>query len=153
MNPLKEHHGTWSGTSTFRLMPTDDFANGPSSATSVAEADGWGWSLRYTWVHPEDGAQSGLLLIGSPDDDGSVNAAWTDSWHQKPHLALLTGTVADAGVDLETEYAAGWLWRISVRPAEDGLAMQMVNVVPDRGEEGPGGPYVVMDATWSRAQS
>lgn len=149
MNPLEQVVGSWAGRSTFRLMPTDAFASGESSATSTSEADGWGWLLRYAWVHPDDGAQSGVLLLGSPDADGSVSAAWLDSWHQKPGFGLATGPASGGGVDLEMEYD-GWGWTIALRPDGDRLEMLMHNVVPDGIEGASPGPYLVMEASWNR---
>ena len=149
MTPFGDLLGSWSGTNAFRLMPTDELFYGDSTATSAVEACGWGWSLRYSWVHPDDGEQSGLLLIASPTDDGSITAAWLDSWHQKPYLQAFTGTLADGTVSVSAEYAPGWTWRIEVGPGGDEgqLRMVMHNVVP----EGHGdfhGAYVVMDAVW-----
>lgn len=150
MNPFLDQVGSWSGTNRFRLMPDDEFASGDSTAVSQAEAGGWGWSLRYTWIHPEDGAQSGLLLVASPSDDGSITAAWIDSWHQKPYLQAFSGAVVDGQVQVTAEYAPGWEWRIEAGPdaESDDLRMVMSNVVPaDQGESA--GAYVVMDATWN----
>ena len=105
MNPLSTHVGRWDGTCAFRMMPTDDFASLPSFATSDVEADGFGWSLRYVWTHPDDGVQSAILLVGAPDAEGVVTAAWSDAWHQKPHLGVLTGGVVDGRMHLAMEYA------------------------------------------------
>lgn len=154
MNPFRDLVGSWAGACAFRLMPEDELSSADSAATSAVEAAGWGWSLRYTWVHPEDGEQSGLLLVASPDDDGAITAAWLDSWHQKPSLQSFSGTVDDGMVDLAAEYAPGWTWRISVGPghgpqagAGRELRMVMHNVVP-AGRGDFAGAYVVMDASW-----
>lgn len=148
MTLLGTHLGRWAGTCAFRMMPTDEFASGPSSATSDAEADGFGWSLRYLWTHPEDGAQAGSLLVGSPDAGGVVTAAWVDSWHQKPHLGVLTGSVVDGGVRVEMEYG-GWGWTIEVLTEDAELRMAMSNVIPEGIEGARPGPYLVMDARWT----
>ena len=149
MNPLGTHVGHWDGTCAFRLMPTDAFASAPSTAMSDAEADGFGWSLRYVWTHPDDGVQSATLLIGSPDADGVVTATWIDAWHQKPHLGVLTGSVVDGGIRVEMEYS-GWGWTIEVSAQGDDLRMVMNNVIPDGVEGAQPGPYMVMDAQWQR---
>ena len=149
MHPLANHVGRWEGVCAFRMMPTDEFATAPSAATSSAEADAFGWSLRYQWTHPTDGVQAGTLLVGSPDDDGAINAAWIDAWHQKPHLGSLTGSIVDGGVHLEMEYS-GWGWTISLTGDGDELRMVMNNVIPDGVEGADPGPYVVMDARWTR---
>lgn len=146
MNPFSTLAGGWSGTCAFRLMPSDALAPGASTATATAEADGWGWCLRYSWTHPDDGVQHGTLLLGSPAEEGGIQAAWLDSWHCKPELRLLTGSVVGDGVHLEMTYE-GWGWTIDLRPAAPGLSMVMNNVIPP-GHEGFEGAYVVMDAAW-----
>ena len=59
-----------TGTCAFRLMPVDPLADGPSSAlvTRVGEQ---GFTLHYTWVHPADGEQRGVLLVGGVGGTGS----------------------------------------------------------------------------------
>ena len=73
--------------------------------------------------------RAGMLLVGSPDEDGVVTAAWIDGWHQKPHLGVLTGTVVEGGVHVAMEYS-GWGWTIEVVGDGDGLRLVMCNVVP-----------------------
>lgn len=149
MNPWKADVGAWVGTCGFRLMPDDELVVAESTATSSAEADGWGWQLRYTWTHPQDGVQSGVLLVGSADDDGVVSAGWLDSWHRKPRLREVVGRVVDGALTLEMDYD-GWGWVIGLRSDADGLAMTMHNVVPE-GFGDFAGAYLVMDAAWRRA--
>ncbi len=148
MNPFDDRAGSWVGTCGFRLMPTDELALEASTAEASGEADGWGWLLRYTWTHPDDGVQSGVLLVGSPDDDGAISAGWVDSWHQKPRLRELVGVADEGGVHLEMEYD-GWGWTIDVRRSGDDLTMTMHNVVPS-GFGDFEGAYLVMDAEWRR---
>lgn len=131
------------------MMPNDEFASAPSAARSDAEADGIGWSLHYVWTHPDDGVQSGTLLVGSPDQEGVLTAAWIDSWHQKPHLGVLTGAVTDDTVRVAMEYD-GWGWTIEIRGSEAELRMLMSNVIPEGIEGARPGPYAVMDARWKR---
>ncbi|QIK76370.1 hypothetical protein [Nocardioides piscis] len=139
--------GVARGTCAFRLMPGDDLADAPSSVSVAATAADRAVVLSYTWEHPSDGAQSGTLLLGAPDEHGTVSAAWVDSWHQ-PTVVLVTGTGSEAGADVGYEYAPGWLWRVVVRREEDGASLVMRNVVPE-GQGGPAGAYDVMQATWS----
>lgn len=150
MHPFGNMVGHWDGACAFRLMPTDELTSAPSSATSDAEAGGFGWSLRYVWTHPDDGVQSAVLLLGSPDADGVVTAAWIDAWHQKPQLGMLTGTVIDGVVRVAMEYS-GWGWTIEVFAEGDALRMVMNNVIPEGIDGAEPGPYVVMDARWERA--
>lgn len=148
-----DYTGARQGTCGFRLMPNDELAYAPSACVASTEASGHGWVIRYTWVHPDDGEQSGILLIGSRDDDGKINAAWLDSWHQKPAVALLTGSASGSDMSLTMEYD-GWTWLIDVTVDVEDLRMRMHNVVPDSAVGGEGtegmqaGPYLVMDARW-----
>lgn len=145
---MEPRTGSWQGTCGFRLTPDDELQVAPSRATTEAEAAGTGWSLRYTWVHPQDGEQAGLLVLGGAGEDGSVTAAWIDSWHQRPEVRLLTGTTDGVGTHLETDYD-GWLWRVGLTAGPGTLAMTMHNVVPDGVDGAGGGPYLAMDAVWS----
>ncbi|MDO5634761.1 MAG: hypothetical protein Q4G34_07820 [Micrococcus sp.] len=142
----------WSGTCAFRLMPDHELNPLPSTAATTMVAEGVAWTLAYVWLHPDDGVQEGHLLVGGPAEDGSVSAAWVDSWHQKDEIASLHGTnrCPDAGdgvITLEMEYS-GWGWRIEVERAEQVLRMRMDNVIPAGVEGAEPGPYRVMDATW-----
>ena len=145
---MEMHTGPWQGTCGFRLTPDDDLAVAPSSAQVGPEAIRTGWSLRYTWAHPQDGEQAGVLLVGGPDEEGRITAAWLDSWHQRPQVRLLVGTSDATTTMLETDYD-GWRWRILVTTAPGSLGLIMHNVVPDGSEGMNPGPYVVMEARWS----
>jgi hypothetical protein len=149
---------SWTGTNGFRLYPHEDFASGDSTATLTPVAGGIALALDYTWVHPEQGEQSGHLVIGRPDDSGTVTAAWTDTFHQSPEIRTLQGAAAaglaeDAhpidgeGVALDMEYM-GWGWTIAVRREEGLLAMMMQNVIPEGVEGAEPGAYDVMRAAW-----
>ena len=135
--------GDRSGTCAFRLMPTDELADAPSSLSVSHAAAGRAALLTYTWRHPEDGDQTGTLMLGTPDDEGVLTAAWVDSWHQ-PAVALLTGGDGVVGY----EYAPGWRWEVEVAATDDAVSMVMHNVVPERDGE-PGVRYDVMRATWT----
>ena len=52
------------GEGGFRLMPGDEMAAGEASATVEAPAGGYALTLTYTWTHPDDGLQDGVLLAG-----------------------------------------------------------------------------------------
>jgi hypothetical protein len=134
---------SWAGTNGFRLMPADPLAEGPATAVVTTAAGGNLTSLAYTWVHPTDGPQDGLLVWG-PD----VMAFWGDSWHQQPEPRVLEGspTYDGGGIELECEYGGGWRWQIGVRLDADSVRLEMRNVIPadqvDAGEQA--GPYPVM---------
>ena len=135
--------GARSGTSAFRLLPADEPFDAPSSLDVRHTAAGRAVLLTYTWVHPEDGGQTGTLMLGTSGDDGVRTAGWVDSWHQ-PVVALLTGTDAVVGY----EYAPGWRWEVEVSATDDEVTMVMHNVVPDS-DDAPGVRYVVMQASWT----
>ena len=130
MDVLREHEGSWEGTNRFRLRPDDEPGEGPATARLAIEAGGV-VVLAYAWTHPQDGPQEGTLTLGLGDEPGSALGLWGDSWHQKPAVAPLRGTVDDESVTVGYEYAEGWWWWITITPASsDLLRWQMDNVVP-----------------------
>src|SRR5262245_14062423 len=147
--------GPWTGTNGFRLMPTDDLFEAPATAELTTAAGGHDLLLTYTWAHPDDGSQDGVLLVGSPEDDGQVvTAAWGDSWHQKPSMLTLTGSMTERRLEVTADYGGGWQWAISLDGARDDLlALKMHNIIPadHATEEVSAGPYPVMVAELRRA--
>jgi hypothetical protein len=139
--------GEWSGTAAFRLMPTDELAGAGSTLHVVEVAAGRAVLQTYTWTHPEDGAQTGTLMLGVPGDEGAVSAAWVDSWHQRD-VATLTGRGDATSATVGYEYAPGWQWEIEVVGGSATIEMVMYNVVPERDAE-PAVRYDVMRASWS----
>jgi hypothetical protein len=105
-------------------------------------------SISYSWEHPQDGPQDGLLVVGSAGADDSLMAIWSDSWHQQPIPMSLSGSHgAGATVELEGDYGGGWGWRIVIDASDpENLRMRMDNVVPPDQASGdvPAGPYPVM---------
>ena len=145
--------GTWSGSNGFRMMPADPFSTQPSTATLTLAAGGSLVSFAYTWSHPDDGDQEGLLVAG-PDDSGGFVALWADSWHQQPAPMPMTGSIDDDGALLVTgSYAGDWGWRIALASDGESLTMRMDNVVPASAatEDFAGGPYHVMVAELRRS--
>ena len=57
--------GSWEGSNGFRMMPGDQFSEFPATATLSVAAAGCLGTLGYTWTHPEDGVQDGLLAFGA----------------------------------------------------------------------------------------
>lgn len=143
-----------TGTCAFRLMPSDELADAPSSA-AVARL-GTGLSIAYSWHHAVDGEQRGALVIGGPDERGSVEASWFDSWHQQPGLMTLPGRRVDDRIELTGTYAEEWGWTITIGLSDSEVSMTMCNVIPasalaDRSPDKPAveaGPYDVMVARW-----
>lgn len=147
--PYGVRAGRRSGTAGFRLMPTDDLADGGSTLEVADAARGRALRLDYTWVHPADGEQAGTLLLGLPAEDGAVSAAWVDSWHQ-PDLAALAGRGDATSASVGYEYAPGWRWEIEVRAtgSEGAVEMVMRNTAPEH-DGNPAATYDVMGAAWS----
>lgn len=131
MQFLTRHTGMWVGTNRFRLMPDDPSAEAPATAQLSLGAGGNVAALAYTWTHPDDGAQDGLLVLGPDESPGGVVALWGDSWHQQPAAKQLRGAAGQDTVTVGYAYAEGWEWRITLtteRP--DMLRWRMDNVVP-----------------------
>jgi hypothetical protein len=145
--------GTWSGSNGFRMMPADPFSTHPATATLALAGGGSLLSLAYTWAHPDDGDQEGLLVVGADGSEGLV-ALWADSWHQQPAPMTMTGAVDETGELLVTgSYAGAWGWRIALSADGGGdLTMRMDNVVPASAapSEEDAGPYEVMTAALRR---
>ena len=142
-----------SGTAGFRMMPDEDLAPGPATGRVATRAGGNALLVTYTWTHPTDGPQEGVLLAGSPDEDqAAVRATWMDSWHQKPAPMHLEGRLEGGTVTLGARYADTWGWQIDLVLAEGELRIVMRNVVPEEAVaqapddmEVVAGPYEVMD--------
>lgn len=135
-------------------MPSDELADAP--ATAVVARLGAGLSLAYTWQHPIDGEQFGGVVVGGPGEDGVVEAAWFDTWHQQPGLMTLTGRRDVQRVELAATYAGEWGWTITIDFSDTEASMTMCNVVPESAlaelpPDAPpvaAGPYDVMVARW-----
>lgn len=140
------------GECSFRLMPSDALAPAPATARVSLPAKGIGLLVRYTWQHPDDGPQEGVLLAGAPDqDDPTVTATWLDSWHQQPATMQLLGRVEGDTALFEGTYAETWGWQIEITRHGEGLSLVMRNVIPaEAAEQAPegvtkqAGPYDVM---------
>lgn len=148
MTILAGFTGAWTGTNGFRLMPSDQLSEFPATSTVTTAAGGHLTTVAYSWEHPGDGPQDGLLVVGPAVEDGSLVALWGDSWHQQPAPMSLSGKLrAASALELEGDYGGGWLWRIAFdAPDADELRMRMDNVVPaDQARDGmPAGPYPAM---------
>jgi hypothetical protein len=145
---LSAFAGSWAGTNGFRLMPGDPLAELPATMTVTMAAGGHLTSVAYTWEHPADGPQDGLLVISAIGDDGSLAAVWGDSWHQKPApMSLPGGPGAGGTFEFRGDYGGGWGWRIVFDTGDsDTLRMRMDNVIPadHATADKAAGPYPVM---------
>jgi hypothetical protein len=153
MRALSDHAGSWTGTNEFRLMPTDPPHEAAATAEVSPAAAGQLTSIAYTWTHPEDGEQDGLLVVGPDDESEGVVALWGDSWHQSPAPKVLTGSVGDRGIQLSYLYGGNWRWEITVDPTDpDALYLRMDNVVPESADPGGfAGAYPAMETRLRRA--
>jgi len=144
---LIEAVGAWAGSNGFRLMPSDPLHEAPATAEVTTAAGGNLVAITYTWSHPTDGAQDGLLVVGTAEDPGAATAFWGDSWHQSPTPRACVGTFDGDTVTVGYEYEAGWRWQITVDPIDTAnLQLRMDNVIPaDAVPDGvTAGPYPAM---------
>jgi hypothetical protein len=129
-------------------MPGDQLSEFPATGTLSLRAGGYLGTLGYTWTHPEDGAQEGLLAFGIAGSDNAIVALWADSWHQHPEARVCEGNLDEQGViSVGLEYGDGWRWQIVLDTTKtDVLLLRMDNVIPPAvaTEEISAGPYVVM---------
>ncbi len=103
--------------------------------------------IAYTWSHPNDGAQDGLLVIGPNDEQQGAVAFWGDSWHQSPQPTVLAGGFEDGLLVVSHEYGGEWRWQISVDATNaESLILRMENIVPESAakEAVTAGAYVAM---------
>lgn len=154
MRQLEGHGGVWAGTNGFRLMPSDPWHEAPMRATLSGAANGALTQIAYSWTHPDDGQQDGLLVLGAGDEPNTVAAFWGDSWHQSPEPRSLTGALADGVVSVSCAYSGDWRWEIVVDVATpDRLTLTMNNVIPAAAatDEMAAGPYAAMNVVLRRA--
>lgn len=153
MDELGRHEGAWAGSNAFRLMPTDAPHDAPMNAAITRAAGGHVTQVAYSWTHPEDGEQEGLLVLGRGDGPTSVTAFWADSWHQSPQPRVLDGTSEDGVVTVGYAYSGEWRWEIVVDvSAADQVVLTMNNVIPESAAtpEIAAGPYAAMHAVLAR---
>jgi hypothetical protein len=106
MGILAEHLGEWRGSNAFRLTPDDPPHEAAAAARVSATVRGFLTEVAYNWSHPETGEQTGLLVPAAAGDPPGVMAMWSDSFHQAPAAAWLTGTSQDGTITLGYSYAA-----------------------------------------------
>ena len=113
-------------------MPADPPHVAAVTADVSAAAGGNLTTISYTWSHPDDGAQDGLLVVGSNAEPPGVVAFWGDSWHQQPAPEVLLGGLEDGVLVVSYAYGGDWRWQITVDATDpDVLALRMDNVVPE----------------------
>ena len=147
MRSLADLAGAWIGTNGFRLMPTDSPHVAAATADVSTAAAGHLTKIAYTWSHPDDGAQDGLLVVGPRGDAPGAVAFWGDSWHQQPDPVVLPGELQDGVLVVSYEYGGDWRWQITVDATDpEVLTLRMDNIVPQSaaGEGGFAGAYSAM---------
>ena len=112
-------------------MPADSPDVAEATADLSIAAAGNLVQVAYTWSHPEDGAQDGLLVVGPTEEPPGAVALWGDSWHQSPEPKVLLGTMDEGFLIVSYAYGGDWQWQITVDATNaDLLALRMDNVVP-----------------------
>lgn len=113
-------------------MPADSPHVAAATADVKTAAAGNMTAIAYSWSHPEDGAQDGLLVIGPKDESQGAVALWGDSWHQSPEPTVLVGGLEDGLLVVSYAYGGEWRWQISVdATSADALRLRMDNIVPE----------------------
>jgi hypothetical protein len=156
MRSLEQHVGHWSGSNAFALMPADPPHVADATAQISTAAAGNLAMVAYTWSHPDDGAQDGLLVIGPGTEHGAATAFWGDSWHQRPQPTLLTGEVRGGLIVASYEYSDEWRWQITLDATVAGaVTLRMENAPMESAAalELAAGPYTAMLTTLRRASS
>lgn len=128
-------------------MPTDAPHDASATAHVSSAAAGNLTAIAYTWSHPQDGAQDGLLVVGPDEESEGVVALWGDSWHQSPPPKVLSGAIEDGVITVSYEYAGDWRWQITVDATDaELLGLRMDNVVPESAATDgvAAGPYPAM---------
>jgi hypothetical protein len=74
-------------------MPADSLHIAAASMNVSTAAAGNLTAMTYTWSHPGDGAEDGLLVVGPNEGPGAAVALWGDSWHQAPEPKVLVGGI------------------------------------------------------------
>lgn len=74
-----------SGVNGFRLMPDDPLQEFPATASLSTAAGGHLTVFTYTWQHPDDGPQDGLLLISASTPEPRITGVWGDSCIRSPN--------------------------------------------------------------------
>lgn len=149
MGYLAAHLGEWRGTNSFRLTPDSPQHPAPAVARVSAAVGGLVTEVGYTWSHPESGEQTGLLVLAAAEDPPGVAAMWSDTFHQAPAAAWLTGTSGEGTITLGYGYAGDWRWSIVIDHSDASrLGIRMDNVVPDSAaaQGYPPGAYWAMKA-------
>ncbi|WP_026911702.1 DUF1579 family protein [Patulibacter minatonensis] len=153
MDAFAGHTGSWTGTNGFRLMPDDPLQDAPAGAVVRGAAGGHLTEIAYTWSHPQDGEQDGLLVLGAGEAPGTVVGLWGDSWHQKPEPRVLSGTSAGRVLTVSCTYAGDWGWQVVVDASDpEVLHLSMHNVIPASAATDTmrAGPYPAMWAPLRR---
>lgn len=131
--------GEWTGTSQLYLEPPPAKSLVSASQLSVTPVAGGSFlQFDYDWTY-EGETQTGVLLLGSDEDD-AASAAWIDSFHMSSKIMSCLGTARTSEADLKGIYEAppgpDWGWRITIRSGSAGeLQIVMHNISPEGQED------------------
>ena len=156
MGFLPDHAGYWIGTNQLQLMPGDSPHVADATSQVSTAAAGTLTTIAYTWEHPEDGVQDGLLVVGRKDEAPGALTFWGDSWHQQPEPVVLLGALEDGLLVVSYAYGGDWRWEIVVDATDPQvMALRMNNIVPESAatEAIGAGAYAAMVAELRRAPS
>lgn len=135
----------WIGNNTFRLLPADPPSDAHAGATISAYAGSNVGVLGYIWIHPDDGPQDGVIVVGRGEADAECSVLWADSWHQPSARSFAAVPVDGAALRFSYEYADGWHWEVELTVVADAITLVMRNVVPEDNADGmTPGPYDAM---------
>ena len=155
MGILAEHLGEWHGTNAFRLTPDATPHEAPAVVRVSAAVRGLVTEVAYTWSHAEAGEQTGLLVMAAAEEAPGVLAMWSDTFHQSPSAAWLSGTSQDGTLTFVYSYAGDWQWHIVIDASDPArLGIRMDNVVPaSAAAQGyPPGTYWAMNADLAQSR-
>ncbi|MCE1178754.1 hypothetical protein ACQP1U_12505 [Actinomycetota bacterium] len=148
---LSDIVGIWHGTNGFRMMPGEVFDEGPASAEIREVAGGAALVVDYTWQHPQEGEQHGVLVVGTASQS-ALSMHLLDTFHQSEIPERFEGgQTGPARAEWFHDYGE-WRWWVRVSMEDDRLVITMDNTVPESYGTAlkPAGPYCVMRMVLSR---
>jgi hypothetical protein len=132
--------GGWKGTNRLWLGPDEPARQSDSTLTIAYAVQTNVMTVHYGWSF-EGEPQEGLLALCPHKSDGTIEAVWVDSWHQKDQFMFCKGDIDDRGaVSVQGSYSAppgpDWGWRIVLEAGDSGtLTITMYNISPENQED------------------
>lgn len=127
MPDLTRHVGTWEGSWSTFLEPSELFDESPLSATISYDGD----ALVISYA----GSIAGDVVAGRirwSEADGTTTVDWVDTWHTQGRTEHLIGT---DGEPPSYEYNGDdpWVWDITIEPSDSGVVVTHHNAGPNTG--------------------